>query len=49
METKQQLRDRIAELEQELAVYKARDERDKRYYEAYSRQTMEDFKRERDW
>lgn len=48
METKQQLRDKIKQLEKELAVYKARDKRDQEYYEAYSKQSMEDFNRQRD-
>ena len=51
METKQQLRDKIKQLEKELAVYKAREKRDQEYYEAYSKQSMEDFNRqtETDW
>ncbi len=47
-ETKQQLRDRIKELESELEVYKARDRRDHAYYEAYSKQRMANFYREWD-
>ena len=51
METKQQLRDKIKQLEKELAVYKARDARDQAYYEAYRKQSMEEFDRQRetDW
>ena len=48
METKQQLRDKIKQLEQELAVYKAREKRDQEYYEAYRRQSMEEFDRQRE-
>ena len=48
METKQQLRDRIKQLEEELAVYKAREKRDQEYYKAYSKQSMEEFDRQRD-
>ena len=48
METKQQLRDKIKQLEKELAVYKAREKRDQEYYKAYSKQSMEEFNRQRD-
>lgn len=43
-ETKQQLRDKIKELERQLAIYKANAEYQQKWYESYSRQRAEMFK-----
>ena len=47
METKQQLRERIKELEEQLAVYKSWNKRNQDWYEAYSKRRTEDFYRNR--